>query len=451
MSADPGTADLDTAARLLEAARRAGADAADAVVGAESAISIGVAQGELEEAERAESREAGLRVLVGRRQACVASSDLRAEMLAELAERAVAIAREAPEDPWCGLADPEAIARDPSAEALELADPEAPASPEALEAMALGAEAAALGVAGVGPVEPASASWSEARITLVATNGFQGSYRRTDTALGVSAIAGSGLARERDYAGETRRRRADLPSPAWIGERAGRRAAERLGPRRPPGGAVPVLFHERVAGSLIGHLLAAANGASVARGSSWLLGRMDQPVLPDGVDVVEDPLVPRGPASRPFDAEGIAARAQPVVEDGRLVRWILDLASARRLGLSTTGNARRGTTAPPSPGTTNVRMTQGTHSRDELIAEMGTGLLVTSMIGASINPTTGDYSRGAAGFWVEGGRIAYPVNEITIAGSLPEMLRTIRAANDADPNRAVSAPSLLVEGLTVGA
>ncbi len=214
---------------------------------------------------------------------------------------------------------------------------------------------------------------------------------------------------------------------------------------------MPVLFDERVAGSLIGHLLAAANGASVARGASWLIGRMDQPVLPDGVDLIEDPLIPRGPASRPFDAEGIPARAQPVVQDGRLVRWILDSASARRLGLPTTGNARRGTTAPPSPGATNIRMTQGTQRRDALIAEMGTGLLVTSMIGASISATTGAYSRGAAGFWVEGGEIAYPVNEITIAGSLPEMLRTIRAADDADPHRALSAPSLLVQGLTVGA
>ena len=444
-------ADLETAGRLLDAARRAGADAADAIVVAQSSVAIGVARGELEEAERAESREAGLRVLIGRRQACVASSDLAPEMLAELAARAVAIAREAPEDPWCGLADADRLARDVAADALELVDPETPATPGQLEAMALEAEAAALAVQGVAQVEQASASWSEARVTLAATNGFAGSYRRTDTGIGVSAIAGTGLGRERDYAGETRRRRADLPAPGWIGARAGRRAAERLGARRPPGGAVPVLFDERVAGSLIGHLLAAANGASVARGASWLIGRMDQPVLPDGVDLVEDPLVARGPASRPFDAEGIAARAQPVVQDGRLVRWILDCASARRLGLATTGNARRGTNAPPTPGTTNVRITQGAHSLAELLAGMGTGLVVTSMIGASINPTTGAYSRGAAGFWVEQGEIAYPVNEVTIAGSLPDMLRTIRAANDADQHRAVSAPSLLVEGLTVGA
>lgn len=444
-------ADLETAERLLDAARRAGADAADALVVAESSVSIAVADGALEEAGRSESREAGLRVLIGRRQACVASSDLRPEMLAELAERAVAIAREAPEDRWCGLADPGQVTPGGLAEALELADPGEPPTPEELEASALAAESSALAVSGVGQVEQASASWSDSRIALAATNGFSGTYRRTDAGLGVSAIAGTGLGRERDFAGEGRRHRADLPSPEWIGERAGRRAVERLNPRRPPGGAVPVLFDERVAGSLIGHLLSAANGASVARGSSWLTGLMGRPVLPDGVDVVEDPLIARGPASRPFDAEGIAARPQAIVEDGRLVRWILDCASARQLGLETTGNARRGTTAPPSPGTSNVRMTQGARSRDALIAEMGTGLLVTSMIGASINPTTGAYSRGAAGFWVEKGQIAHPVNEITIAGSLPEMLRTILAADDADPNRALSTPSLLVEGLTVGA
>lgn len=447
--------DLETAERLLSEARRAGADAADALVVAENSVSIGVSGGALEEAERAEAREAGLRVLIGRRQACVASSDLRPDMLVELAARAVAIAREAPEDPWCGLAEPELIARDgrhdAAADALEMVDPADPAAPDELETMALAAEGAALAVSGVAQVEQASASWSESRITLAATNGFSGMYRRTDTGLGVSAIAGSGLGRERDFAGEVRRRRADLPAPEWIGARAGRRAVERLSPRRPPGGAVPVLFDERVAASLIGHLIGAANGASVARGASWLLDRMDQPVLPDGLDVVEDPLIARAPASRPFDAEGVAARTRKIVEDGRLVRWILDCASARRLGLATTGNARRGTTAPPSPGTSNIRMTKGRHSRDALIAEMGTGLLVTSMIGASINATTGAYSRGAAGFWVEGGEIAFPVNEITIAGSLPEMLRTMRAADDADPNRAVSAPSLLIEGLTVGA
>lgn len=443
--------DLDTARRLLAAARREGADAADAIIISSSSVSITVSGGALEEAGRSEGRDAGLRVLVGQRQACVSSSDLRDEVLDELAARAVAIARAAPEDPYAGLAGPGEVTRDAKAEELELVDSQPAPTPEMLEEWALAAEAAALGIQGITQVPSASASWSEGRVTLLATNGFAGAYSRTDAGIGLSAMAGEGLARERDHAAESRRHRADLPSPEWIGERAGRRAVERLGPRRPPGGKVPVLYDERVAASLIGHLLAAANGASVARGSSWLLERMGEEVLPQGIDLLEDPLIRRGPLSRPFDAEGIESRAQPVVQDGRLCRWILDLASARKLGLDTTGNARRGTGAPPSPGTSNIRMTEGTQSRDQLIAEMGTGLIVTSMIGASVNPTTGAYSRGAAGFWVEGGEIAYPVNEITIAGSLPEMLRSIRPADDADPNRAISVPSLLVEGLTVGA
>src|SRR5690625_4959156 len=405
--------DLDTARRLLSAARREGADAADVVIVSGSSVSITVSGGVLEEAGRSEGRDAGLRVLVGQRQACVSSSDLRDETLDELAARAVAIAKAAPEDPYAGLAKPGEVTRDTRAEELELIDPEAAPTPQELEEWALAAEAAALGVDGVRQVPSASASWGEGHVTLLATNGFSGGYSRTDTGIGLSAMAGEGLTRERDYAGESRRHRADLPTPEWIGERAGRRAVERLGPRRPPGGKVPVLYDERVAASLIGNLLAAANGASVARGSSWLLERMGEEVLPAGIDVLEDPLIRRGPLSRPFDAEGIESRAQPVVQDGRLCRWILDLASARKLGLETTGNARRGTGAPPSPGTSNIRMTEGTQSRDQLIAEMGTGLIVTSMIGASVNPTTGAYSRGAAGFWVEGGEIAYPVNEIT--------------------------------------
>ena len=242
-----------------------------------------------------------------------------------------------------------------------------------------------------------------------------------------------------------------FPDPADIGRLAGQRAAAALNPRKPPGGAVPVLYDERIARSLISHLLAAANGMAVARGASWLRERMDQQVLPAGMDVIENPLIPRGMSSRPFDAEGVPAAARPLIHNGVLSRWVLDSATGRKLGLPTTGNARRGVAGPPSPGVTNIVMTQGTQSRDQLIEQMGTGLLVTSMIGSSINPTTGDYSRGASGFWIEGGEIAYPVNEITIAGRLPEMMQTLVAANDADPHRGYQVPSLLVQGLTVGA
>jgi PmbA protein len=250
-----------------------------------------------------------------------------------------------------------------------------------------------------------------------------------------------------DYA--ARRRMVDLPDPVEIGERAAERAVARLRPRKPPTGAFPVVFDRRAAPSLIGHLLAAANGAAVARGSSWLIGRMGEQVLPEWADVLEDPLALGGPVSRPFDGEGVASRASPIVTGGRLARWLLDVSSARRLGLSTTGNARRGVSAPPSPGATNVRLTAGALDREALIAETGQGLLVTHLLGSSVNPNTGDYSRGAGGFWIENGRIAYPVAEATIAGRLPDFLPTLSAANDPDPFVAVSVPTLRVEGLVV--
>ncbi|MEO1493734.1 MAG: TldD/PmbA family protein [Pseudomonadota bacterium] len=443
--------DTDLSAQLLEIAARAGADAADVVIVTDRSVSIGVAEGALEEAESAEGREAGLRVLIGQRQACVSSSRLGSDALEAMAERAVAMAREAPDDPHCGLADPALLTAPPDGAALDMVDAEPAPDAAMLEDWALSAEAAALGVKGVGQVEQAHAQTTRVDITLAASNGFAGHYSRTTTGIGASAIAGEGLGRERDYKSEARLHRADLPSPAAIGQTAGERAVARLGPRKPPGGAVPVLFDERVASGLVSHVLVAVNGSSVARGSSWLRDAMDAQVLPAGLSITEDPLKVRGMNSRPFDAEGIAARPQPIVEDGRLVRWVLDSATARKLGLTTTGNARRGTTNPPSPGTSNIALTQGRESRADLIAAMGTGLLVTSLIGASINPTTGAYSRGASGFWVEGGEIAYPVNEITIAGMLPEMMLSLRPANDADLFRSISVPSCLVEGLTVGA
>ncbi|MEM0921939.1 MAG: TldD/PmbA family protein [Pseudomonadota bacterium] len=438
--------------RLIEAAKGAGAEAADAIVISSSMTTITVADESLEEAERSEATEFGLRVLIGQRQACVSSSDPREAVFEEMAARAVAIAQEAPEDPHCGLLVPSAVTA--IAQDLDLIDPAPTPLPDALEENARAAEAAARGVQGVTMVESASASVGLAQIGLAASNGFSGSYARSSSALSLSAIAGEGLGRERDWAAEMRRHRADLPDSAEIGERAGQRAVERLDPKRPPSGSYPVLYDARVAPGLIRHVLGAINGASVARGASWLREAMGEQVLPAGISLIDDPLIPRGPASTPFDAEGVAARRQALIEDGVLTSWILDAATARKLGLSTTGHARRGTSSPPSPGSTNVRLALAdglVRSRAERIAEMGTGLLVTSMIGASINATTGAYSRGASGFWVEGGEIAYPVNEITVAGSLPEMMRSIAPADDADPYLSVSVPSLLVEGLTIGA
>lgn len=441
---------LETLARAaLAAAARAGAGAADALAVDGTSVSIDVRGGALEHAERSEGVEIGLRVLVGRRQACVAASDTRPESLARLAERAVAMAREAPEDPTAGLADAAELARTWDLAALDLADPGPEPAPAALEAAARDAEAAALACRGISQVDSAGASYSRRRLHLAATNGFGGGYTRTSHALSCVAITGAGTAMERDWCGESRAHLADLPSPDRVGRLAAERALARAGARKPRTGAYPVLYDERVAGQLVGHLLGAISGAAIARGASWLMDAMGEEVLPRGLSLIEEPDRPGISGSRPFDGEGLPAAARPIVEDGVLGRWLLDLATARKLGLSSTGNAYRGTSAPPSPGAGNVRLTQGDRSREALIAEMGTGLLVTSMIGATINPTTGDYSRGAAGFWVERGAIAHPVNECTVAGNLRDMLRRIVPADDARPELSRVVPSLLVEGLTI--
>lgn len=434
---------------LLDAARKAGAEAADAIAIEGRSITIDMRGGTLEQAEREEGVDVGLRVLVGQRQACVSASDARPEVLTALAERAVAMAREAPEDPYIGLADPGQLARDWDLAALELADATPEPSAQELQDDARAAEAAALEVQGVSQVQSASAGYSWRAVHMAATNGFAGGYERTDRGISCVAIAGEGSGMERDHDGDSRIFQADLRTPDDIGRRAGERAVAALNPRRPRTGAYPVLFDERISSSLIGHLLAAGNGASIARGSSWLMGRLGEQVLPEGLSVIEDPHRARVMGSRPFDAEGLPTRRRAIVQDGVLTGWALDLANARKLGMEPTGNAKRGTSSPPSPGTWNIELTQGGQSRDELIADMGTGLLVTSMIGSTINPNTGDYSRGASGFWVENGQIVCPVNECTIAGNLPEMLRRMVPANDARPWLSRVVPSLLIEGLTI--
>lgn len=433
---------------LLNAARKAGADAADAVAVESRSQSIGVRAGALEQAERSESVDVGLRVFIGTRQACVGASDARDETLKMLAERAVAMAREAPEDPYAGLAAPEQLATEWDVAALELHDPgPEPAAPDMQEA-ALELEAAAMAVNGVSQVQ-ASADHDVERMHMAATNGFSGGFTSSARSLSAVAIAGQGTGMQRDYDADTRVFAADLRSAEEIGTRAGERAAAMLDARKPYTGSYPILYDERVASTLIGHLLSAINGGSVARGASWLMNRMGEQVLPEALALIDDPLRPRALGSQPFDAEGLPVMRRMLVEDGVLTSWILDLATGRKLGLPSTGHARRAPSSVPSPLSTNVALTQGARSREDLIADMGTGLLVTSMIGSTINANTGDYSRGASGFWIEKGEIAFPVNECTIAGSLPEMLKAIIPANDAKPWKSRVVPSLLVEGMTL--
>ena len=437
------------AQNLLDAARAAGADSADAIVIEGTSVSIDVRGGRLEHAERAEGLDLGLRVLIGQRQACVSSSDASPATMAVMAERAVAMAREAPEDPYAGLADANQLSARRDADGLELLDTSAEPDPAMLEEDARRAEASALSVKGISQIDQASAAYSRRQVHLAGSNGFSGGYGRSSRHISCVAITGEGTLMERDWSSEGRIFQADLPSPESIGQQAGERAVARAGSRKPPSGAFPVLYDERVAASLIGHLTSAINGTSISRGSSWLRDALGEAVLPAGIDLIENPHRVRIAGTRPFDAEGLETNKRNLVQDGVLQGWVLDLATGRKLGLESTGNAARGPSSPPSPSLSNTALTQGRHSREDLLRDMGTGLLITSLIGSTISATTGDYSRGASGFWVENGQIAYAVNECTIAGNLRDMLMRIIPANDARAHLSMQVPSLLVEGLTI--
>ena len=434
---------------LLDAAKKAGAGSADAIAVQGTSVSIDVHKGALEHAERSEGVDIGLRVLIGQRQANVSASDTSDDTIRTLAERAVAMAKEAPEDPYIGLADPDQLASGWDVNALELCDPTEEPAPDQLQADAIEAEEAALAVQGVSQVQAASASYSARQVHLAASNGFSGGYARTDRGTSCVAIAGEGTGMERDYDSDVRIFQNELRAPSDIGRTAAERAVKRIGARKPATGNYPVLFDERISSSLIGHLLGAVNGAAIARGSSWLKDALGQQVLPTGLSVVEDPHRARASGSRLFDAEGLPTQKRAIVEDGVLTGWTLDLANARKLGMTSTANAARGTSSGPSPSNWNISLTQGDATRADLIRDMGTGLLVTSLIGSTINPTTGDYSRGASGFWIENGEIAYPVNECTIAGNLREMLLSLTPANDARPWLSRVVPSILLERLTI--
>ena len=434
---------------LLLAAKKAGADNADAMAVKGTALSIDVRAGTLEQAERSEGIDIGLRVLIGQRQACVSSSNTSAQTIDAMCERAIAMAREAPEDPYAGLADAAMLSDARGADGLELFDPTQEPDPAMLQEDAMRAEAAALGKTGISQVQASSAGYSAREVHISASNGFTGGYQRTDRAISCVAIGGTGADMERDYDDDSRIFQGDLRSPEDIGTTAAERTLARMGARKPPTGSYPVLFDERISSTLIGHLIAAVNGGSIARGSSWLRDALGEQVLPEHLSVIEDPHRVRVPGSRLFDAEGLPTQKRAIIDKGMLTGWTLDLANARKLGMTSTANAARGTSAPPTPSSWNIELTQGTKTRDELARDMGTGLLVTSMIGSTINATTGDYSRGAAGFWVENGEITYPVNECTIAGNLREMLMRMTPANDARTHLSRVVPSLLVEGMTL--
>ena len=439
------TALIDRAERLVKAARATGADAADAVAVRSLALAIELRDGAVEETESAEGDDLGLRVLVGKRQAVVSTNDFAGD-LGALAERAVAMARAAPEDQYAGLAEASLLAHDfPD---LDLIDPKMPNVGE-LEAMARAAEEAALSVAGVTKSGGASASAGFGGMVLVTSHGFRGAFLGSNRGLSMTAIAGEGTGMERDYDYSSVRHAADLDSPDKIGRTAGERAVARLNPRKVSTRKVPVVFDRRVAGTLVSHLASAANGASVARKTSFLRDKMGAKVFADGIRIIDDPLRKRGPRSHPFDGEGVAGKPLALIDDGVLRSWLLDCATARELNLTTTGHAQRGASSTPSPGPSNLHMEAGRLSPDQLIADIKDGFYITDLIGAGVNMVTGDYSRGASGFWIENGERTYAVSEVTIADHLLDMFRALTPANDLEFRYGTNAPTLRLEGLTV--
>jgi PmbA protein len=431
---------------LLQRAKKAGADAADAMLVESGALAVTRRLGKLEKVERAESHDLGLRVFVGRRQAIVSTGELDSAALDRLVQQAVTIARAVPEDRYAGLAEPEQIAT--SLPDLDLDDGVEPDA-EALAELAGAAEEAALAHPRITNSEGAEAHWSRSRTTLAATNGFVGAVARSSHGLSAAVIAGGNGAMERDYEFASVIRAADLPDAATLGRQAAERAARRLNPRKVRSQAVPVVFEPRVAGSIIRHLVGAISGPAVARGTTFLKGSMGERIFAEGISIVEDPLRPDGLRSRAFDAEGIAARQYRLIDRGVLTTWLLDCASARQLGLQPTGHAVRGVSSAPSPAPANVHVEPGTIGPRELIQDIPSGFYVTEMMGMGINYVTGDYSRGAAGFWIENGEIASPVSEVTIAGTLQDMFLALTPASDLSFRYGIDAPTLRIEGMTV--
>jgi PmbA protein len=432
---------------VVAAARAAGADAAEAVFAERQSLSVNVRLGALEEVEREESRDLGLRVFVGRRQAAVSGSDISREARAKLVERVVAMARLAPEDPYAGFAPQERLARGPFLD-LDLFDPAAPAA-EDLEAVARAAEDAARAVPGVTNSDGGSASWSSSGWRLVTSDGFSGPHRATGFSVSASTIAGEGSGMERGGEWRSTRHQADLPSPESIGAVAGKKAVERLGARKIASTTAPVIFENRLAASLFGPLLSAISGPAVARGVSFLKDRLGQRLFAPGIELIDDPHRPRGLGSSPFDDEGVANQAMKLIDDGVLTTWLLNSAAARQLGMETTGHASRGLAGPPGVATSNLTLTPGTRDLAGLMTDAGKGVLITSMFGPSLNPNNGDWSVGCSGFWFEGGEIAWPVTEITVAGNLLDMFQRIVPGSDLEIRGSANAPSILIDALAI--
>ena len=437
----------DKAERLVEQARAAGAEAADSIYVGERSSGVQVRKGALEDVHRSEGEEVGLRVFIGTKSASVASSDLSDEALSALVDRVLAMAGEAPEDPFAGLAPTELLmtGSPPDLDNWDGTEPE----PATLKARALAAEMAALAVEGVTNSNGGGASASASTIALATSHGFAGAYRASGHSCSASVVAGEGSAMQRDFAWHSARHAEDLEDPADIGRRAGERAVARIGNVGLKPGKLPVLFEPRVAGSLLGHFAAAITGSAVARKSSFLMDRLGEQVFAKSITIRDDPLRKRGLRSRAFDGEGLPVKAMDVVADGMLTTWLATSADARQLGMQPTGHAVRGVSGAPGAGPANFYIAAGARTREELLNAFPRAILVTELIGQGVNGVTGDYSRGAAGFLVEHGEIAGPVSEITIASNLKHMFATLEPASDLRFRRGVDSPTLLVPEMTV--
>jgi len=431
---------------VLGWARAAGADAVDAIYVEGTQLSVSQRLGAREQLERSEGRDLGVRAFVGSRQAIVSSTDLGVAALKALAARAVAMARAVPEDPVCGLAPPELLAQ--QSPDLDLDDGKE-ATVDLLANWCARAEDTARAVAGVTNSEGAGAGWGRTRVALAASNGFAGTYSRASYSLSCSVLAGDGTSMERDYDWTSGVYVDQLEAPEKIGRTAGENAVKRLNPRRMKSTKAPVVYDRRVAGGLLGHLAGAINGRAIARKTSFLLDKVGQRIFKPGIRVVDDPHRKRESGSRPFDGEGLPTRRWNIVDDGVLTTWVLDLASARQLGLTPTGHGSRGVSGPPGPSTSNLYLEPGSASVDELIADIKAGLYVTELIGFGVNGVTGDYSRGAAGFWIENGKLAWPVSGVTVAGNLKDMFPNLTPANDLVFKGSVNAPTVRIDGMTI--
>jgi len=434
---------------LIERGIGAGATAADALYVAERSSGVQVRLGELEDVSRSEGEQMGLRLFVGQRSATAASSDLSDEALGMLVERCLAMAREAPEDAYAGLA-PAGLLQLGDPPFLDVDDGQEP-DPAELRARALEAEGAAMAVIGITNSSGASASASALTMALATSGGFSGAYRTSGHGCSASVVAGEGGSMQRDHAWHSARYLADLENAAEIGRRAGERAVKRLNPGRPKPGKYPVIFDPRVSPTLLGHFSGAITGSSIARKTSFLKDKLGKGVFAPGVTIVDDPLRSRGLRSRPFDAEGVRVSRCALVEDGMLKNWISDSASARQLGIEPTGHAARGVGGAPGASPSNLYLEAGSRSREELLASVPEAVLIIELIGQGVNGVTGDYSRGAVGFMVRGGEIAEPVAEITIASNLIDMFRTLEPAGDLEFRRGIDAPTILIPEMTVAA